>query len=256
MKSLRDIPAKRISKWVYVTLSALGFFYVLYVFKGYGIAEGVSDSGHSLLIRALIYAIVNGAIVGGFEFAIRPRLALNSLYGLLIWHVVEIATGAFAVFVLLNYFWLWQDWQLAIFLEMGTEYALFMLVPISLAYLLEAVIKQSQTTEVVEKLQFVSDNGKEVFEIMPERLLYLKSEGNYVEFYYLRKHELKSHVLRCRLKSIIEDERKDSMLKQCHRSYVVNSRQIKAIVRKKGKMLLDLDHAQIPVSPSFESDFS
>ena len=101
-------------------------------------------------------------------------------------------------------------------------------------------------------MDFYSENEKSKISILSQALLFIKSEDNYVELFYLSKDKVRSELLRNSLKTI-EDAYKDTKyLVRCHRSYMINPSQIVKIIDKKPQPVLDLWHSiSIPVSGKY-----
>lgn len=84
---------------------------------------------------------------------------------------------------------------------------------------MNALLRQA-SEKSVELIQLMGENGKLELQIVPEELIFLKSDGNYVEAYYgSGRPEMK--LIRNRLKALAE-QLPDRLFFQCHKSYVVN----------------------------------
>jgi len=108
-----------------------------------------------------------------------------------------------------------------------------------------------------ENLLKLSDEKKRVkFSVLTSSILYLEAADNYVYIYYTENGKVKREVLRNSLKNLEEKLKSESIIR-CHRSYIVNSRQIES-VKKSGKNLrLKLKHCNetIHVSQKYQSLF-
>jgi len=92
------------------------------------------------------------------------------------------------------------------------------------------------------------------FRIDVERLLFIKSEDNYCNIFYLEDNLVKKELLRVSLKSILLQNNDLKNLIKCHRSYIVNRdkiHQIKGNARAYSIYFKDCD-TFIPVSRSFD----
>ena len=67
---IKSLIAKDLDKWLLTVLTGTSLFYVLFVFKGYGIQPGLSYSVHNLLIRAFEFGILTSFVFYLFEFNI------------------------------------------------------------------------------------------------------------------------------------------------------------------------------------------
>ncbi|MCM1199546.1 MAG: LytTR family transcriptional regulator, partial [Clostridium sp.] len=76
-------------------------------------------------------------------------------------------------------------------------------------------------------------------------LYYIESDDNYIKVWYAdNAGELKSYILRCRLKSVEENFR-DSSLMRVHRKYIVNADKVKVLRKEQDAYYLDIDNEQI-----------
>lgn len=91
-------------------------------------------------------------------------------------------------------------------------------------------------------------------QLTTENFLYANADGNYTSFYYLNpKGELKSELLRISLKQVVNQTAGISEVKQCHKSYIVNTSKI---LRFEGNarslsVVLEGTQTEIPVSKSY-----
>lgn len=82
-----------------------------------------------------------------------------------------------------------------------------------------------------QSITFASEKGKPEFRLNPGQIVYLKSEGNYVEVFYENdQKEQKKELLRNRLKAV-ESILPEKQFFMCHRSYLVNLNRILRINR-------------------------
>ncbi|MCE7996468.1 MAG: LytTR family transcriptional regulator [Roseivirga sp.] len=100
---------------------------------------------------------------------------------------------------------------------------------------LQRLNKQLETRKVDSTessvITFVSEKGKPEFRLDPNEIIYLKSEGNYVEIFYVNdQREQKKELLRNRLKAVEALLPQDRFF-QCHRSYFVNTDRISRVNR-------------------------
>lgn len=99
---------------------------------------------------------------------------------------------------------------------------------------------------------FRAENGKIELQLMINEVLFLKSDGNYVEvFYHQKEKNVSVGLIRNRLKAFVQ-EIPDTYFFQCHKSYAVN---IQHIIKVEGNarnfelIIRGSDH-RIPVSRS------
>ncbi len=235
-------------KWALVLFSGLSLFFVLYIYEGYGIARGVSLSGHGLLFRSLVFALCTSVVFYMVEF--HQSWTHNKFFRSLI----GIGAGATVTFLLFNYFWNWTEWTPDAYLLLFFEYTCVMLFPLLLVRLW---FNRISTVEGDEKASFIfrSENGKHLLHIHRHDLLCLSSSDNYVEIHYLSEGILKKELLRNTLKQIEEEQAEDPRLVRCHRGYLVNPEKVRHKRQKNGKTELDLGLITIPVSKKYQEGF-
>jgi DNA-binding LytR/AlgR family response regulator len=91
---------------------------------------------------------------------------------------------------------------------------------------------------------------KDNFKIEFSKLIYIKSEDNYVFIYYLKNDEIKNKMLRSTLSNIHKQIPK---LIKTHRSFLVNPEYIKNLKgnSQNAKLSLHIDSVIIPVSKTY-----
>lgn len=112
----------------------------------------------------------------------------------------------------------------------------------------------NKNSKKIEKLIFKSENKKDTFSIHINKLLYLKASGNYTEIHFLSDELHRSYLLRSTLKSI--EKEYQNILFRCHRSYLINPNIDATIIKKNKNIILDIGYKQIPVSQSYQDNFS
>lgn len=84
-------------------------------------------------------------------------------------------------------------------------------------------------------------------------LYYLESEDNYIKVHYKHNDKIATYMLRCRTKSV-EEALRDTVMKRCHRSYIVNISKIRFIHDEHRLHFITLDDDSIrrlPLSKSY-----
>lgn len=102
-----------------------------------------------------------------------------------------------------------------------------------------------------EKTVLVAENGKVAMQIDPMDLLFVKSEGNYVEVFYHRNLKVHKELIRNSLKAI-EEQLSASVFFRCHNRFLINFHHILKVegnARNFELALVNLD-VKIPVSRS------
>lgn len=113
--------------------------------------------------------------------------------------------------------------------------------------------KQFSAEQKKQQVDFSDESGNIDFSIGLDRILYLESSNQYVLIYYLERDTIKKHIVRNRMKSIME-QIKGLPLQRCHRSFAVNLLQVSYMSKKSGKEFLAMDTRptiKIPISKSY-----
>lgn len=111
---------------------------------------------------------------------------------------------------------------------------------------------------LIKPIIFEAENGKPELQLKPEEVLFLKSDGNYIEVYYRDENEnTQKKLIRNRLKNyapILPSE----LFFRCHKSFIVNSRyiiQVEGNARNLELIIRGVD-LRIPVSRSKSDQLS
>ncbi len=101
-----------------------------------------------------------------------------------------------------------------------------------------------------EKVVVNSTLKKESFSVLPEDIVYIKSEDNYVNIYYIEEEELQKKVIRNTLSSL---HKQLNHLIKVHRSYLINPIFIISIEgnAQKGSIHLKYIEEKLPVSKTY-----
>jgi DNA-binding LytR/AlgR family response regulator len=110
------------------------------------------------------------------------------------------------------------------------------------------VIK-GQVSDHAIVLKFISENEKESLELSHDQFLYAESADNYTEIVFLENKILRRFLIRSSLRRILMTV-DDADLFQCHRSFIVNLKQIRKVTGNTQGCRLELAGTtdQIPVS--------
>jgi len=115
------------------------------------------------------------------------------------------------------------------------------------------IIKAITTTKKIDFLVFKDEKGVICFSIQKESLHYIESDTNYITIYYSDQGKLEKYFMRSSLKMVLKDN-PDANLVRCHRSYIINFKNVKVFKKdKEGGCLVLTDPLvpPIPVSKSY-----
>jgi len=100
-----------------------------------------------------------------------------------------------------------------------------------------------------EKITLFDSSGVLKLSISSSDLYYIESDDNYIKVWYVdSKNDLKTYMLRCRLKTV-EESFQGSGLVRCHRKFIVNMSKVKALRKERDGYEIDLDDKRITPIP-------
>lgn len=103
-------------------------------------------------------------------------------------------------------------------------------------------------------LVFKNENGEIEYQVPTSQLLFVKSDGNYLELMIKEADKVNKQLLRNRIKNVLEEL--PAIFVRCHRSYIVNLekvRQVDGNARGYELSLSDTD-LKVPVSRNLAND--
>ncbi len=231
------------------------------VFIPFNVNQWEQDSGINQFLRLTSYYFIIAITLSFTQFIIRK---LFKVYTFTIWRFILWFFGE-VVFISVIYLFVYSD-NLNSFGELFMFSFRHTLLGISIPYLLALIIlaliksrdkipkNQNKKTDLIG---IPDEKGVVKISLLLSNILYIESADNYIEIYYLDENLVKTTLIRNTLKTI-ENLFKNSMLKRCHRSYIVNVEKIKLAERKSGKLYLHLINIKsvIPVSRNYIAAFN
>lgn len=119
----------------------------------------------------------------------------------------------------------------------------------------EAATQAAALDRSPRMINLYDNNNQLRLTISLDSLYYLESEDNYIKVHYKHNDKIATYMLRCRTKSV-EEALRDTMMKRCHRSYIVNISKIRFIHEEHRLHFIALDDdsiRRIPLSKSYYS---
>lgn len=116
----------------------------------------------------------------------------------------------------------------------------------------------SEDHSVRNKIRFVDSNDKTKLLISPNLVMYIQADENYLKVFHLEETSLGVCTIRNSMKAIEDICIRNNIIRS-HRSYYVNTRKVKALVREKDLFYAVLDYPdaiKVPVSKSYIEQFS
>ncbi|MCB0705907.1 MAG: LytTR family transcriptional regulator [Saprospiraceae bacterium] len=238
---------------IFGLVSGFLVFYFLYFFEAYGIQKGLSYSGHTHLFRCLSFGALTFGYLTAFETWFKSKFHVTNFIYLALWYIGLVFLGSQLIFILFNFFWNWQEWNLEAYALIIKEFPLMMVLPLSF-YLILKTITAPQKLKI-SYLSFQSENGKDQLKVKLQDFLYANSSENYIAISYYSNGESKQHLIRKPLKVLEQELKAYPEIQKSHRSYLVNSHNIQSVKQIKGKVYLKVKEASVPVSKQYQNHF-
>lgn len=210
------------------------------------------------------------------QFILRPILKLQNLNvgEFILWSIFEIFFLCIGVFFFFGEF---KEPFITEFLLIGKYTISISIIPYFMIYLMitiwklkfqlkqkNKIISQNEKksedhllSTITKQKLFFKENGDLLFGIQPEKILYLKSDNNYISIFFVNNEKVEKKLIRSNLKSI-EQNLTISFLLRVHRSYMININRVITIQPDRGNYILKLDklpNLYIKVSKSYKEKF-
>jgi len=193
----------------------------------------------------------------------RPFLGLRrfTVRSFIVWFICEIVILGFVMFIIYGDRQLQGDALAREFLQSLKYTFLVIALPYAAVLYYLHSNKQKQKLFQIDKsdngiIKILDENQNVRIAIEPEKLLYIKNADNYVEIFYSREEGIAKELVRTSLKRL-EAELHDYQILRCHRSYMVNIKNVSLSKKTKQGLNLELkisDAPQIPVSKNYITD--
>lgn len=194
---------------------------------------------HEFFLILFVLAVISLAIFGLF-LIINPHFDAIELFRLVV--VRTLAIGFFPVLVLVLYE---QNYHQKIKRRQAER------LNQELQKRTYPLPQKKLNPTIVEKIVLVAENEKIALQVVPASLCYAKSEGNYVEVFYLQNEKIEKQLIRNSLKSI-EEQLSAYDFFRCHNRFLINSSCIQKVEGNSRNFELVLENLEekIPVSRS------
>lgn len=268
-------------KWIYIISASLFVLVFLILFRPFGLAgEFESPINSTLDISTFLFSISFTTFLGLYlsQFMLRPlvkgKVKIKEYF---LWLIFE-------AFILTSF-----NFVIAFFIpdlghdpieeELNFQFQFFnfikcisiLLFPFMGTILYEIIqslndeVKELETTIEAYKITYKNldaahqyliirdENDNLELKLKLDNFLFAESGNQYVIIHYLEQDVIKKHIVRTRLKKLLESYT-ELPLKQCHRSYAINLMKIKSLKRNDGKLFLLIDNVKafkVPVSKSY-----
>lgn len=232
-------------------------------------------------VRYFIFSfllVLTGILVIAFSrFLMYRFVRRHSLYYLEygLWIVAEIAvlSGIYTFYTIAvndNLTWWNMEDVITVFKNANINTLLIIMLPYAVSWLYFSYEDKKTQLETISQdvqpetpnrtpdfIKFTDEKGELRFSISSEYVIYIEAADNYVIIKYNSKGKLAEFTLRNSLKSLAE-QLKNTNIKRCHRSYMVNLEHVIALRRGNDGIRLefDIEVKQIPVSRNYNDEIT
>ncbi|MBI1837666.1 MAG: LytTR family transcriptional regulator [Flavobacteriia bacterium] len=118
------------------------------------------------------------------------------------------------------------------------------------------ILKINDTFENNKELKFLSENGKDFLTILESQLVFIETQGNYLQIYYYSNNLIETKSIRNTLKTIELMFENKNFIQKTHRAFLVNLRQLETYQSNVNGFYLKLKNCdvKIPVSRTYSKN--
>ncbi len=185
-----------------------------------------------------------------------------------VWVVIEVTVMS-GIFCFLEMIWLRDEREFTELLNISfRNTSVVLLLPYSFLWLYFSWDDKNKKLAALEEgiaddlamTHFYDKKGNIIFSVKIADILYIKGTDNYVTVYYLDNQKVSSTIIRNTMKQI-EAELSEKGIVRSHRSYMVNTKNIKVLERRKEGFVIKFelpspDLNVVPVSKSYFKDLA
>ena len=247
-------------RWAVSLAVGIFFFAFLLVFLPFGVNNYNPQheyTGQFLWVMTQ-FMLLTTALALALELWLKPRLLKRAGKSqVLAWSAMLMVLIGLANFLLYNWMGNWHDFRLVSALVFVGNCATILVFPLVGTFfyfryhtlnrrLWQLHLKWEATPDRL--IHFEGQGSSERLSIAASDFRYAQAQDNYVALYYLRAGTLKRELLRATLAEILEQAGPVELMR-CHRSFVVNLRQVRSFSGG-NPMELYLDQVATPIRVS------
>ncbi len=264
--------------WLSVLICAVVVFFILAIFEPFNFRLNSINQ-----FWVLIGFVITTLIFTSISFVLLP-LIFKNFYNPIRWTIGKSLLNNFYLLLIMGVGIVCYDYfiitnQLPQYFPMGFLIDLFAtltigIIPLSIITIIiqNSSLKRNLTSSneinqiLSERVKALSKDDdkiitlkgsvKESITLNPEDILYIESEGNYVNIFYRQQNMTTNKLLRSTIKQLEESLQNFPMLIRCHRAFIVNTNFILSTKGNAQGYLLTLNYtsSEIPVSRTYLKD--
>lgn len=257
MAQIPSVFRRFVPQLLHVIILPIFFFTFMLLHRSLGIYELLGAEWFGVRLTIMSCIVFGGALIMRLLYYYLPMPINYSLY--IFWCLAEVVFTSFFVAL---YLWLVLGRPMPYFEALAVSFKylsltlVFAYIIIGLSLRLYEYHEKSQNPEEysVSRMRFYDNLHNLKIVLMPQSVLYISAEENYVHIYYNENDKVKEYVLRSSMKAI-DELCQDSGLVRCHRSFYINPIHVRVLRKDKDGIMyaeLDADDVRhIPVSKTY-----
>ncbi len=248
-----------------ILILTTGVFSILFLnlYNPFNVSNWHSVKSLPLFLILSSYGIIGIIILSISQFLIRPLFGINKfkIGSFILWFICEVVILGFVMFLIYGDKALSGHELLGEFFQ-SLKYT-FLVITLPYAAILYYLHsnKQKQKYFQVDKsekniIKILDENENVRIAIEPDKLLFIKNADNYVEIFYSNNEGIAKELVRTSLKRL-ESELSGFRIRRCHRSYMVNIKNVSLSKKTRKGLNLELrieDTPLIPVSKNYATE--
>ena len=253
-------PQRTRKNLLYIVLVGLGSSFFILLYKPFGIQNQTGEWLVTVVIFSLgLVFILSVLLMEWVVPAVFPYLFRQWTLGkAIMWYTWLILFVGFVMFVYKN---LWSGFREFTSLEFLLVSGRVFIIGITVSFVVLGIwqyISQRKMALVSSQETYTikAQNGKAI-QFIPQDILYIQSDDNYVDIHYLAKGVRQKEVLRSSLKSVeTQIVNPLSPMVRCHRQYLINLERFQIAKMTTRAMTLALKdyEDEVPVSKKYIPD--
>ncbi len=271
LKTIKNFFAKPhpfIFNWSSITIPGVVTFFVIWVFEPFGLNR--LESSMVLKISGFLMLLVSVVVwvMVPLMRKILPAWMDKEEWTLgkeVLQIIIVLTVITFMIFLSVNLFLETSTNQWSLFTIILLKTVSVSILPILLVVLFEQYmhnrkklneairltqeLKQNGQPEVSKVIKLFAENGKLALQLETNELVYMQSDGNYVDVFHFNQGKLEKSIVRNRLKSLLE-LLPDEDFFHCHKRYLINGHHVLKVEGNARNLELSLRGVEekIPVS--------
>ena len=235
MSQVSKIFRRFVPQILHMVVLPVFYFAFILIYRPFNCADFMGGEWFGVHLTICSCIVFLSAILVRLLYYYLPMKINYSLY--IFWCLGEIIFMSFFVAL---YIWLVRHKPMPYFEAFTTSFR-FLFLTLSIPYVILAMalrlyeyhnkLEDSQSNSV-HRMRFYDDRHNLKIVLMPDAILYISAEENYVNIFYTDNGRVKSYVLRSSMKAL-DELCQDHGLVRCHRSYYINPSHIKVLRKDK-----------------------